>query len=259
VGGCGTLEVVPPAPHLLIAGLGIAAAGLVSGLTGFGFALVSVPLLLLVFQPATVVVIVLTLGLVTSGINALTSRRHVDARRLAVLLPPALLGMVAGSFVLRWLDPLGLKLTAALLVIVFTVALSRMRRTFPGAPWQLTAAAGALSGAMATSIGLAGPPVVLLTSAIASDKHVIRATLAAFFAVTAPIGVSILALQGDVQPHALVAAAALAPVAMLGRFAGSRLLLHTPSRTYRQLTLLITLVTGLAGAATAVSALIAHR
>ncbi len=241
---------------LTLALVAVAGAGIVTGLTGFGFALVSVPLLLLVMPPASVVTAVLVIGWMTSTVNALTSRRHVEPRLLAVLLPTSLIGMIVGGYALRWIQAPALKLIAALLVITFTLLLAVRRR--PGRPpgRRGQALVGAASGVLTTSVGLSGPPVVLLMSAALPDKHRSRATLAAYFALTSPLGLATLLLQGNAPSGAWTAAAVLVPVALLGRFVGSRLHRRTPPVLFRGLTLGITLAAGLGGLASALSALL---
>lgn len=243
---------------LVIAAIAVAGAGVVTGLTGFGFALVSVPLLLTVMGPSSVVTTVLVIGWLTSTVNALTARRHVERRLLWVLLPSATLGMIAGGYALRWLDAPVLKLIAASLVIVFTLLLALYRRP-PGRPGRAgEALIGGASGVLTTSVGLSGPPVVLLMSAALPDKHRSRATLAAYFAITSPLGLATLLLQGNAPLDAWTAAALLAPIALLGRFVGSRLHRRTPPGMFRLVTLSITLAAGVGGMASALTSLLSR-
>ncbi len=246
------------APTLIVALGAVAGAGVVTGLTGFGFALVSVPLLMLVMDPAAVVATVLLIGQVTSAVNALTARRHVDGRMLRALIPSAVVGMVAGSFVLRWLDPTALKLAAAALVVAFTALLASRARAWREPGRGVKAAVGAASGVLTTSVGLSGPPVVLLTSAAMPDKHRSRATLASYFALTSPVGLATLLAQGSVPAHAWGAAAVLLPVALAGRAVGSLLHRRTPLGLFRALTLGITMAAGLGGMAAALASLLGH-
>lgn len=245
---------------IILALVAVSGAGFVTGLTGFGFALVSVPLLLLVMDPASTVVTVLVIGQATSTVNALTSRRHVDRAMLKWLLPGAVPGMVAGSYALHWADPAFLKLAAATLVVVFTAVLAisqpplrsrRHRRT-------RTSLVGGASGLLATSVGLSGPPIVLLLSAVQPDKDRSRATLAAYFATTGPIGLTALLLQRSAPSHAWGIALLLVPAALIGRALGSRTHRQTPQRAFRILTLGITLAAGLGGMASALASLLAH-
>lgn len=231
-------------------------AGIVTGLTGFGFALVSVPLLLLAMDPAATVVAVLLIGQLTSSANAWGARADIDLALLRALLPGAAVGMIAGSYALRLLDATTLKLTAASLVVAFTLVLAlgnpRVRRP---AVWR-EALVGGASGVLATSVGLSGPPVVLLVNGTMPDKNRSRATLAAFFAVSSPLGLLTLLLQGSAPPHAWGAALLLAPAALAGRAVGSRLHRHTPQGVFRFVTLAITFAAGLGGMASALASLL---
>lgn len=251
---------MPNSAPILLALIAVGGAGFVTGLTGFGFALVSVPLLLLVMDPASTVATVLVIGLATSTANALTSRRHVDNGMLRWLLPGALPGMVAGSYALRLIDPVLLKLVAAGLVVAFTAILafshppSRPRR-----PQRArTGLIGGVSGLLMTSVGLSGPPIVLLLSTVQPDKHRSRATLAAYFATTGPIGLAALLIQRSAPAHAWGVALLLVPAALVGRALGSQTHSRVPPRAFRMLSLGITLAAGLGGIASAVASLLAH-
>ena len=231
-------------------------AGVVNGLTGFGFALVSVPLLLLVLDPPSVVAIALLLGTVNSAINALTSRRHIDRPLLWDLLLPAFVGMPVGALLLRVVDGGFLKLAAALLAVGFAVALGSRppSATAPARPAR--AVAGLMSGMLATSVGLSGPPVVLTVAATRDDRHGSRATLAAYFALASPVGLTLLALAHAVPPQGWTLALLLLPGALAGRLLGAQILRRTPNRAFRVIVLLVTLATGLTGAASALVTLL---
>lgn len=250
---------MPPVASLLLAAASVASAGVITGLTGFGFALVSVPLLLLVMDPPSVVTTVLVIGQLTSAVNAATARRHVVRSMLWALLPGATIGIVAGSFVLRWLPPATLKLVAGGLVVLFT-ALLAFRREAAGRRWPAREAiVGGASGALMTSVGLSGPPVVLLASSALPDKDRSRATLAAYFALTSPLGLATLLAQGSAPLHAWLAALLLAPLALAGRELGARLHRRTPSGAFRTITLAITFAAGIGGVASALATIIAQR
>lgn len=243
---------------VLLAAVGVAGAGVITGLTGFGFALVSVPLLLLVMDPPSVITSVLVIGQLTSTANAVTARRHVQVGVLRPLLPGAAVGMVLGSFVLGLLDASVLKLAAGLLVVAFTLLLAVRRRARGRARPGRAALVGGASGLLTTTVGLSGPPVVLLVSGLLPDKDRSRATLAAYFALTSPLGLAALLLQRASPAHAWGAALLLAPVALLGRAVGSRLHRRTPAGAFRAISLGITLAAGLGGVVSAVAAMAAR-
>src|SRR5688572_18212759 len=136
------------------------AAGAISGLAGFGFALVAVPPLLLVFEPPTVVVLTKVLALATSWIVLLDSWRAIRWRTVAALLPWAMVSQFVGIAALSEFDAAGVKLLASAVVVGFAVLLLIGRAgghpSIADRLWA-TPLAGTTSGVLSTSTGLSGP------------------------------------------------------------------------------------------------------
>ncbi|ABG03480.1 protein of unknown function DUF81 [Rubrobacter xylanophilus DSM 9941] len=232
------------------------AAGAVSGLTGFGLALVGVPLLLFVYDPATVVVLIMAFSLLINAAVVQDSWRKVDRRMAAALSPPALAGVAGGTEVLRVASPEQLRLAVGVLVVLSALLMLRDVR-LPGTGSRLApAVAGLVSGALSTSVGLAAPPVVLLLAARGLPKAAFRATSALFFLVMSVFGAAALAARGLIPEGSLSLAAALLPAALAGKLAGTALVGRIPEGAFRRITLLLTLATGALGAATALLALL---
>ncbi len=80
-------------------------AGILSGVTGFGLAVIVVPLLLLVYEPKTVVALTGVLSLTVAAAVVHDSWREADHRVALALLAAALPGLWAGAEVLRVVDP----------------------------------------------------------------------------------------------------------------------------------------------------------
>src|SRR3954468_18618753 len=91
-------------PQLLIALLAIALASCAQGLCGFGFSVVAVPLLLIVFEPQTVVVLCLLLSLLLTLTVLPTAPGRVNVRAHAPLFACSLVGAVAGAALLPHLS-----------------------------------------------------------------------------------------------------------------------------------------------------------
>lgn len=230
-------------------------AGVSSGLTGFGFALVSVPPLLLIFDPPTVVAINFILGLVTTAVVLMDSWKEVKVRTVLYLLPWAFAGLFVGAELLQLLSRSHIQLIAGVVVVGFALLLSRTA-PLPGikSKWA-TAAAGTSSGVLSTSIGMGGPPVVLLFSARGLAKHSFRATITAYFLITGALGLALLMAQGLVNGTHLWLALILTPAALLGKAAGTVFLKKVSSENFRRITLALVIFTGLLGAITAILAL----
>ncbi len=142
---------------LLLAALAALTAGILGGFTGFGLSAIVVPLLILVYEPATVVVLN---GILSASVAAAVARdswREADRRVVLILTAAALPGLAVGAEVLRTLDTAYLKLAVGVMVVVSAVLLLR-HVCLPGAGTRLGAVVtGSLSRALASSTGLSGP------------------------------------------------------------------------------------------------------
>lgn len=237
---------------MAIAGMG----GVVSGLAGFGFALVVVPPLLLLYPPATVTATAVSLTLATGWVVLLGSWRSVQGRTVLALVPGATIGVFFGTVLIRVLEPAYIKLIAGFVVVLFAISVLR--------GWKLNAVhhpmaaplAGLASGTLNTSTGMAGPPVALLFTTRDYDMQAFRASLMAYFYYVDLIGMSLLVQQGIVGRDELAIVLRLLPAAIIGSFVGRRLLKRISQHQFRRLTLGMLLATGAVGIVAALRALL---
>lgn len=226
-------------------------AGAVSGLTGFGLALISVPLLLFVYDPKTVVALTAVLSVFINLAVVWDSWREAERRVVFALLPPAFVGLILGAEVLRVVDPAYIRLGVGVVVVFSALLLLRDVR-IPGADTRWgTLVAGSASGALSTSTGLAGPPVVLLFASRDLPKHAFRGSSALYFLVMSVAGIVVLVFRGIMEGSHVPLALALVPAAFLGKVAGTALLKKISERAFRTFTLGIVILTGALGVATA--------
>jgi uncharacterized protein len=241
---------------LLVALLSALLAGAVSGLTGFGLALISTPLLLFVYDPRTVVVITVALSIFINFAVVWDSWRDAQRRVVIALLPPAFVGIVMGVEVLRVVNPLYIRLAVGV-VVVFSALLLLRDIQLPGAETRWgTVLAGWASGALSTSTGLAGPPIVLLLASRGLPKRVFRGSSALYFLVMSVAGVVVLFYRRLFDASDVQLMLVLIPAAFLGKAIGTAMLKRISEKTFRTITLSIVTLTGSLGVATAAWALL---
>lgn len=240
---------------LLVALFAALLAGIVTGLTGFGLALISTPILLFVYEPRTVIVLTAIFSIFINSAVVWDSWQESRKRLALALLIPALFGIVAGVEVLSVINPDYVRLGVGVIVIFSALLLVRdIRLPGAGTRWG-TLVAGSASGALSTSTGLAGPPIVLLLASRDLPKHEFRGTSALFFLPMSVVGLAVLAFRGLVEVSEVPLGLLLIPAAIAGKAVGTALLARVSERAFRAVTLGLVILTGTLGVMTAAWAL----
>ena len=213
-----------PWTTLLAAAAAVAVAYTVYGLTGFGAAIVAIPLLAQFLPLRVAVPMLLLFDLVAGLLLGLKNHRSIDKPELLRLVPFLLLGMVAGVCLLarapeRWL------LAVLGLFAMLYAAWNLLRRpaTGPIAPgWAVPA--GLLGGAFTAMYGTGGPIYASYLARRVSDKDVLRASVAALIFGAGWVRLVMFTASGFYAQRGLLELVAmLVPAALLGYFMGSRL------------------------------------
>jgi uncharacterized protein len=226
----------------------VLAGGVVSGLAGFGFAVVAVPPLLLIFDPPTVVAASILLSILTGWVVLPGHWREIQGRTIMRLLPWALLGLAPGVVLIKALAPAAIKLLASLVVAALAAATAAGWRP-PGAHSPAaTVLAGGASGILNASTGMAGPPVALLFTAREFDMHAFRTSMVVYFLAIDAAGIAVLVWQGVVGWRETSIALGLLPGALVGGLLGRRLTRYVSVPVFRRIVLAMLIVTGVVGA-----------
>ena len=167
--------------HLAVAAAAVGAGAVAQAVTGFGFSLVSAPLVVAAGAAPRGVEWNLVLS---AGLNlALLARgwRLVRWAEVGRLLVPAVAATAGVGYVARHADHHVLTVAAGSLCLVATAlaASGWRRRRPPGGAGAV--AAGGISGAMNVVAGIGGPPVVVYGLTAGWPADVARPTLQAFF------------------------------------------------------------------------------
>lgn len=248
------ISAVPIPDDLTIAAYGFAfililAASFLRAFTGFGFALLAVPGLMLLMPPVAAVPIALLLQLSAAAAMVPSTRKEMDWRSLRLLLPGGLLLTPVGALMLAIVDTTLLKLAICIIVMLIALALWRGFR-LKRAPGPIGSfLAGASAGFLGGLAAIPGPPVILFYLSAPGNHASTRASLNGFFLVLNILAVGTLALKGAFDLHAIVWAAALGPAMLLGSWLGSAGFRRADPALFRTVAIGLLFVTGAAGIA----------
>ena len=170
-------------PSLLAAQAIVLFAFFFRSFSGFGGALLSIPLLALFFPLKFIVPVESVLEVALSLLLVPAAIRKVDRANLLRLLAGAVPGSLLGVY---FLDTLGGRhLEMILGIVIIGVALSLLRKTPSSAPlsnrWAFPA--GIVGGILGGLFGTSGPAYVAYLSSRCLGKEAFRATLIVLFAV----------------------------------------------------------------------------
>ncbi len=222
-------------------------ASFVQTLAGFGFGLLSMPLMTLVITPQRAVVVSALISVGITTWQAWAMRRDIDVAVVRRLIVPAYLGMPLGLIALSTLGDSTLRIALGITVLLAVSALAS-GVALPAGPRTLTGA-GFLSGVLNTSLSTNGPPLVITLQARRLEPAAFRATLAAVFALSNVFAMTLFVSSGKVTRAGLVTAAFAAPAMALGQLVGWPLRRHVHGRRFRWLVLALLTLAGISAIA----------
>lgn len=198
-------------------------AGLIQGLTGFGSALVAVPLLSLFLDLKLVVPLSTLHGVTITLCLSWQLRRSLSLKKIGPLLLGSVPGVVFGVTLLKYADPAAMKLMLGVMVTGYAVyallarpVLERKLRPF----WAYVA--GFATGAIASAFSAGGPPTIIYTTLAGWSKDTIKATLSGFFLCAGLLASGAHLMAGLTTLTVVKYYAATLPFVVLGVWVGSR-------------------------------------
>jgi uncharacterized protein len=225
---------------------GALSGGFVSGLSGFGTALIALGFWLYMFPPAVAVPLVLICSVVSQISTLRTFWRLVDLRLALPFVIGGLAGVAPGALLVPHADPRGFKLFVGILLLAFPTALSFSRPlaiSFGGR--MLDALIGFVGGVMGGLAGLSGPPPILWASVRGWDKHQRRGIFLAFNSTILAAALMLQIGTGLVTSEVVIAALFALPGTLIGAWLGARTFHALSDRSFRDVVLALLFLSGL--------------
>lgn len=234
-------------PELWLLAAAAFVAGLVRGFSGFGTAMIYLPVagqILSPFAAITTLVVFDMIAPLPTVPRALRDGHKADVLRLIAGL---ILGLPLGLFLLSLASPeLFRYAVSGIALALLACLISGLRYT-----GQLTRpmifGTGGLGGVLMGIAGLPGPPVILLYMASPLPVHVIRANTLLYLILTDVVYLPVLALIGRLETGAVLLGAVLIAPSLLGNVAGAWLFRPGQERVYRTIAYAIIATSALSG------------
>ena len=208
-------------------------SGAVRGFSGFGSALIYVPLMSAVYEPRIAAASFLLIDFATGLAFAFGVWRRASWAEITPLAAAAIVAAQFGVMILQYAQPDHLRWAIALGVLALVPILASGWR-YHGRPWlPITLAVGLLAGLFGGAVQISGPPIILYWLGSASEAAVVRANFIVYFAIFSAASVVIYVYHGLLTPEVLALALLIGPLHIFAMWAGGRLFHLASERVYR--------------------------
>lgn len=208
-------------------------AGVTRGFSGFGGAMIYMPLIAMIYEPRIAAVTILVVDFISATPFAIPELRRCTWREVAPLSVAMAVGLPLGVWLLIVLDPIVLRWCIAAVVLSLVPVLASGWR-YHGAPrLSLTLGVGLFSGVSAGAVLIAGPPVILYWLGGGNSAQTVRANLMVFFMICDVLLVAIFGFANLFEARALALSVLLGIPYLVGVGLGSHFFKGTSEQLYR--------------------------
>lgn len=225
----------------------VLAAGLVRGFSGFGSAMIFMPIASAVLSPVQAIVVLAITEFFGPLPNLPAAWRTGAPREVGRMMLGALIGLPLGVAILSQLDGAVFGWVVSGVVLILLPMLMSGWRYHGAMTPPLVVGTGSIGGFLAGSTGLAGPPVIMLYMASALPAATIRANFLLYLVCIDVAMVGVFLAMDLFEVSAVVIGLLLAGPYMLANVAGALLFDPRRERTYRAFAYLVIAASAILG------------
>jgi uncharacterized membrane protein YfcA len=214
-------------------------AGLVRGFSGFGGAMIYMPLVAAVYDPRIAAVTILVVDFLATTPFALPEVRRCNWREVWPITFAMAVGVPFGTWALIALDPIVLRWCIAIVVLSLLPPLAIGWRYHGEPRMPITLAVGLFAGVSAGAVQIAGPPVILYWLSRVGSAVSVRANVMVFFMLCGVVLVAAYAWEGLFTAQTLALSLMLGIPYLFGVGVGSFFFRSASDVIYRRVAYLI--------------------
>jgi uncharacterized membrane protein YfcA len=210
-------------------------AGCARGFSGFGGALIFVPLASSVVGPKLAVPLLLIVDVVLTPGLIPKAWRNADRPNVGVMALGAAFGVPVGTYLLTHVDGIMIRWSIVAIVVALLAMLMSGWR-YHGRPYAgMTVAVGLTSGLFSGAAQVGGPPVVAYWLGGAFTPQTVRANIVLYFAISSVLSIASYLVAGLISWRSIQLSILIGPAFALGLFFGSRLFSRANEATFRRI------------------------
>lgn len=221
----------------------IFATSVVQSVAGFGFALLAVPLMVVVIDLQSAVIISSFVGTLSNLLQSWQLRNNIDRNLTKRFLLATVIGAPAGLLLFIYANQSALKIVLGISILFGVFVLSRGLELQHISSW-LDWVMGALSGVLLMATSTNGPPLVFVLQARKIDPVTFRATLNMVFLVSGAFGLVMFGVAGEILRSDANMAAVAVPAMASGVSLGVVIRKYVQQELFKKIVLILLTVGG---------------
>jgi uncharacterized membrane protein YfcA len=232
--------------HQVLIVIIVAIAAIIKGITGFGFALIALPLLMFWYTPKEIIPVLVLCNLVASIFIVLQKKdRKLVNTQFQVLIFYGAAFTSIGVLALHYISNQALIIIMSAFFIVLST-LSLIGINYPIKQNSFTyKLAGAFCGFLTGCISVSGPPLALFLNAAKVNKQEFREIFSWFSIVTASIAIGGYWVLGLLTINILKMTFLFLPILFLGSWAGKKLNESIPISLFSKISIIMSLASSI--------------
>ncbi|MBI3434322.1 MAG: sulfite exporter TauE/SafE family protein [Proteobacteria bacterium] len=208
-------------------------AGLARGFSGFGAALIFIPLASTVVGPKVAAPLLLLIDVVAAAALIPRAWRAASRRDVGTMLAGTVVGIPLGTWILMRSDPVLIRWLIAAGVFAMLIVLVSGWRYRRRPTTALSVGVGAMAGLFTGAAQIGGPPIIVYWLGGTAPALTVRANFVLYFAASAAIAILSYIVAGVMTRSVLPLAVFVGPLYALGLWLGSRMFALASERIFR--------------------------
>ena len=233
------------AGNIVFLSLIIFTASIVRGFTGFGLALVAVPLIQFIMPVSDTAVFIAIINAIFSVIYFRRSRESVRGQPLGRMAVWTGIGVAAGTLILKFLNPAYIQLVWGMLIIFIVIALTRGFSFGIRSDKSAMTLSGLFGGVLAGATGITGPPVAIILSSMKTPREKFNAVISLFILFAVSYALIFYLVAGLVKTDTFLLALCSVPALIAGLYTGDRLVARISQTTFTRVVYIVLVMMGL--------------
>ncbi len=231
--------------NIILLSLIIFTASVVRGFTGFGLAMVAVPLLQFMMPVTDTAVFIALINFLFSLLYYRRSKKVINNQPLGVMALWTGAGVAAGTLILKYINPAFIQLGWGMLIIFIVFALYRGVDFHIRSDRTAMTLSGLLGGLLSGATGITGPPVAVILSSVKTPKEKFNAIISVFILFAVSYALVFYLITGLIRQETLLLALCSVPALLAGLYTGDRLVARISQNTFTNIVYVVLVIMGL--------------